>query len=394
MHRRTIHLLRTASALGGMGYGVMFTMLDDYRNKYGISESKLGLIVGVGFVIGFISQIFFAPYADKGHAKRMVLIGIGLQIVGALLMAFGQAFAPLLIGRLLMGLGGGSAEPALRRVIILSDPTNMGHNLGLIVSAGVAGFTAGPIVSALTVDTFGLASPFLIVVTLFAFVGIGLSRLHVQEANSESAPKERLAFDLLRIRPLAGAIVIGLALYFMIGTFDSLWSVMMDDMDAPTWVANLGISLFALPMIFLAPRGGRLTQKYGPFRASIVGLSLGAAAMASYGLLASPYAMLGVGVLHGIIDGLTITGGSAAIALVAPKERLASAQGLYGGLQTLTGGIAAALAGSVYGVIGRATFVASAAVMLALIGIGAYMARDSLHITGDDASPDDALAQP
>lgn len=390
MHRRTIHLLRTASALGGMGYGVMFTMLDDYRNKYGISESKLGLIVGIGFIIGFISQIFFAPYADKGHAKRMVLVGIGLQITGALLMAFGQAFAPLFIGRLLLGLGGGSAEPALRRVIILSDPGNMGHNLGLIVSAGVGGFTAGPIISALTVDTFGLAAPFLIVVAMFVFVGLGLSRLHVQEANAANAPRERLAFDLLRIRPLAGAIVIGLSLYFMIGTFDSLWSVMMDDMEAPTWVANLGISLFALPMIFLAPRGGRLTQKYGPYRASIVGLTLGAFAITAYGILSSPYVMLGIGVLHGIIDGLTITGGSAAIALVAPQERLASAQGLYGGLQTLTGGIAAALAGSVYGVIGRATFIMCAIVMLLLIGIGAFMARDSLHITGDMSSGDEA----
>lgn len=390
MHRRTIHLLRTASALGGMGYGVMFTMLDDYRNKYGISESKLGLIVGIGFIIGFISQIFFAPYADKGHAKRMVLVGIGLQITGALLMAFGQAFAPLFIGRLLLGLGGGSAEPALRRVIILSDPGNMGHNLGLIVSAGVGGFTAGPIISALTVDTFGLAAPFLIVVAMFVFVGLGLSRLHVQEANAANAPRERLAFDLLRIRPLAGAIVIGLSLYFMIGTFDSLWSVMMDDMEAPTWVANLGISLFALPMIFLAPRGGRLTQKYGPYRASIVGLTLGAFAITAYGILSSPYVMLGIGVLHGIIDGLTITGGSAAIALVAPQERLASAQGLYGGLQTLTGGIAAALAGSVYGVIGRATFIMCALVMLLLIGIGAFMARDSLHITGDMSSGDEA----
>lgn len=386
MHKRTIHLLRTASALGGMGYGVMFTMLDDYRNQYGISESKLGLIVGIGFVIGFFSQIFFAPYADKGHAKRMVLIGIALQIVGALLMAFGQSFTPLFAGRLLLGLGGGSAEPALRRVIILSDPNNMGHNLGLIVSAGVAGFTAGPIVSALTADTFGLAAPFLIVVVLFIVVGSGLLRLHVQEANADTAPKERLAFDLLRIRPLAGAITIGLSLYFMIGTFDALWSVMMDDMAAPTWVANLGISLFALPMIFLAPRGGRLTQKYGPYKASITGLTLGAIAMASYGLLSSAYVMLGVGVLHGIIDGLTITGGSAAIALVAPKERLASAQGLYGGLQTLTGGIAAALAGSIYGEIGRATFIVCAVVMVTLISIGALMAREALHITGDAPS--------
>lgn len=383
MRQRTIHLLRLTSALGGMSYGVMFTMLDDYRDEYNIVESKLGLIVGIGFVVGFISQIFFAPFADKGQAKRMVLVGIGLQIIGALMMAFGQAFFPLFLGRLLLGLGGGAAEPALRRVIILSDPENMGHNLGLIVSAGVGGFTAGPIVSALTVDTFGLAAPFLIVVAMFTVVALGLANLHVEEANSDDVPKERLAFDLLRIRPLAGAIVIGLALYVMIGTFDSLWSVMMDDMDAPSWVANLGISLFALPMIFLAPRGGRLTQKHGPFKASITGLGLGALIMVMYGILPSPYPMLGFGIVHGIIDGLTVTGGSAAIALVAPRERLASAQGLYGGLQTLSGGVAAAIAGAVYGGIGRATFVACAFVMIALIAVGALMARDSLQITGD-----------
>lgn len=383
MQKRTIHLLRIASALGGMSYGIMFTMLDDYRDKYGITESRLGLIVSIGFLVGFLSQTLLAPYADKGHAKRMVMLGIVIQLIGALAMAFGHSFIPLAAGRLLLGLGGGAAEPALRRVIILSDPENMGHNLGLIISAGVGGFTAGPILSALTVGTFGLAAPFLIVSAFFIAVGIGLSRLHVQEARAEDAPSQRLAFDLLRIRPLAGAIVIGLSLFAMIGTFDSLWSLMMDDMQAPTWVANLGISAFALPMIFLAPRGGRLTQKYGPFRASITGLTIGAFIMVMYGVLPSPYPMLAFGIFHGIVDGLTITGGSASIALVAPHERLASAQGLYGGLQTLTGGIAAAIAGVAYGSIGRATFVACCVVMLLLIAAGAWLSKDSLTLTGD-----------
>jgi hypothetical protein len=98
--------------------------------------------------------------------------------------------------------------------------------------------------------------------------------------------------------------------------------------------------------------------------------------------------MLAVGVAHGIVDGLTVTGGSTAVALVAPRERLASAQGLYGGLQTLTGGIAAAIAGTAYGIIGRATFVWCAVAMLLFIAIGAWLAKDSLHITGSDITAD------
>mgnify|MGYP000061542531 FL=1 len=389
MRKRTLYLLQAATALGGMGYGVMFTVLDDFRDKYGITEAQLGLIVGVGFITGFLSQILFAPQADKGHAKKLVMTGIVIEIVGTLFMAFGQAFLPLIIGRLLAGFGVGISEPALRRILILSDPERMGQNLGLIVSASVAGFTAGPIVSALTADTLGIAAPFLMVAALLIVVAIGLFNLQFQEANIEDAPTQRLAFDMLRIRPLAGAIVIGLSLFAMIGTFDAVWSVMMDDMKAPTWVANLGISLFAFPMIFLAPRGGRLTQKFGPFKASMTGLSIGAVCLVMYGTLWSPYPMLAVGIIHGIVDGLTITGGSAAVALVAPRERLASAQGLYGGLQTLTGGIAAVLAGTAYGIIGRATFIWCAGAMLLFIAIGAWLAKDSLHITGSD-NPIDA----
>ena len=388
MRKRTLYLLQATTALGGMGYGVMFTVLDDFRDKYGITESQLGLIVGVGFITGFLSQILFAPQADKGHAKKLVMTGIIFEILGTLFMAFGHAFLPLIIGRLLAGFGVGISEPALRRILILSDPERMGQNLGLIVSASVAGFTAGPIVSALTADTLGIAAPFLTVAVLLVPVAFGLFNLQFQEASIEDAPTQRLAFDMLRIRPLAGAIVIGLALFAMIGTFDAVWSVMMDDMKAPTWVANVGISLFAFPMIFLAPRGGRLTQKVGPFKASIVGLSIGSVCLVLYGTLWSPYPMLAVGVAHGIVDGLTVTGGSTAVALVAPRERLASAQGLFGGLQTLTGGIAAVLAGTAYGIIGRTTFVWCAGAMLLFIAIGAWLAKDSLHMTGSDITAD------
>ena len=389
MRKRTLYLLQATTALGGMGYGVMFTVLDDFRDKYGITEAQLGIIVGVGFLTGFLSQILFAPLADKGHAKKLVMTGIAIEIVGTLFMAFGQAFLPLIIGRLLAGFGVGISEPALRRILILSDPERMGQNLGLIVSASVAGFTAGPIISALTADTLGIAAPFLMVAVLLVVVAFGLFNLQFQEANIEDAPTQRLAFDMLRIRPLAGAIVIGLALFAMIGTFDAVWSVMMDDMKAPTWVANVGISLFAFPMIFLEPRGGRLTQKFGPFKASMTGLSIGAVCLVLYGTLWSPYPMLAIGVIHGVVDGLTVTGGSAAVALVAPRERLASAQGLFGGLQTLTGGVAAVLAGTAYGIIGRATFVWCAGAMLLFIAIGAWLAKDSLHITGTD-NPIDA----
>ena len=382
MKTRHLFLLLCSSALGAMSYGVMFTLLDDYRDAYSISESKLGFLVAAGFITGFIANVLIAPLADRGHAKKLVLFGISVEIIGCLTMAFGGSFPILLLGRFLTGLGSGSSEPAIRRIIILANPDNMGRNLGLSVSAGVGGFALGPVISAVTAEAFGLAAPFLIITALLIITFIGISQLHVAETAVEDAPTQRVAFDLLRIRPLLGAIIIGLALFVMIGTFDALWSVMMDDIAAPTWVASVGITIFALPMLFLAPLGGRLTQQVGPFKASISGLSIAALFMATYGIIGSPYVMLGIGLAHGVVDGLTITGGSAAIALVAPRERLASAQGLYSGMQTLTGGLAAGTAGFAYEHIGRHTFWVCTIVMFMLVGSGAFLARGNLRIKG------------
>lgn len=387
MQKRLVTILQCASALGAMSYGVMFTVLDDYRNEYGISESKLGLIVASGFLAGFLANILVAPVADKGYARRLVSLGLIAQVIGCLVMAFGSSFIVLLLGRFLTGIGSGAADPALRRIIIVANPEEMGSNLGRIVAAGVAGFALGPVISAVTVDALGLASPFLIVAGSLVVVFALLIRIHVDEASRSEAPPQRFAFDLLIVRPIAGVIVIGLALYIMIGTFDAVWSLMMDDIDAPDWVASVGITVFALPMMFLAPLGGRLTQKYGPFKASISGLTIAAVFMTLCGTLSSPYLMLGVGVLHGIVDGLTITGGSAALAMVAPANRLASAQGVYTGTITLSGGLAAGLAGLTYDHIGQLTYVACAVLMITLIFSGALLARQYLGIKAGSTQP-------
>ena len=78
------------------GYGVMFTLLDDFRDEYGIAESALGAVVGIGFFAGFPSQLLIAPLADRGHARQLVLAGVALNVVGLVVMAFSTSFVPCL----------------------------------------------------------------------------------------------------------------------------------------------------------------------------------------------------------------------------------------------------------------------------------------------------------
>jgi hypothetical protein len=42
-HKRLILILQISIGFLAAGYGVMFTMLDDWREQFGISETGLGL---------------------------------------------------------------------------------------------------------------------------------------------------------------------------------------------------------------------------------------------------------------------------------------------------------------------------------------------------------------
>ena len=184
------------TALLASGYGVMFTVLDDFRDEYGIEAHWLGLIVGIGFLAGFLSQVFLAPVADRGYARRMVVLGLLLNVVGLLGMAAGETLNVLLLARFVSGIGMGMAVPAVRRIVINEDPENLGQNVGLLLAADVTGFAIGPAISALLVPAFGIPAPFLVIAAASLLCVPLVLRVHVTEATVN--PTRRFAFDLLR----------------------------------------------------------------------------------------------------------------------------------------------------------------------------------------------------
>jgi len=372
--KRLILTLQIAMGVLASGYGVMFTMLDDWRAEYGIQETGLSMIIAVGFFTSFIAQLTIAPYADRGHARKLMTVGMAANAAGALIMAFGSSLPMFLLGRFVMGVGAGIAIPAIKRIVIVSDPENMGGNLGRGVSIEVGGFAIGPVIAALTVDSINLAAPFILIAVLITIAGVIIARLDITETAIEDRTEERFAIDLLKNRAVLGSILVGVALYVMIGVYDSLWVIMMDDLKAPHWVGNAGVALFGLPWIFFGALGGRIAQKHGPLRVSAFGLALGSLYMTSYGLMTMPYLMLGVGLTQSMLDSLTVTGIGVAVAQATPPERQAGASGLLGGLQTLMGGVAAMSAGTMYEHFGQKfAFTATGVAMAILVSLGCFL---------------------
>jgi len=371
-------------AFGGLngtlaaGYGVLFTIVDDYKTEYGISETSIGLVIGIGFLAGFISQIVFAPYADRGHARTVVIVGVFVSVAGLLLMAIGTSLLPILLGRIINGLGVGAATPAVRRIVIIADPKNLGTNLGRLLSADVFGFAMGPAISAILVGPFGIPAPFIVVSLVSLILLPFVARVPVDETSVENRPQRRLAFDLLAIRPFAGATVLAGVTFLMIGGFDSLWSLVHDELGTAEWIANIGITLFALPLIFLGPRGGRLAQTFGPFKLAAIGLFAAGGFMLGYGLLPTGGLIFALAMVHAVSDGLTISAAGVAAGMVIPGDRQAGAQGMLGASQALMAGAMAVVTGYVYENFGRTVAYATVAGAIFIVtAIGLWLAKDA-----------------
>ena len=131
--------------------------------------------------------------------------------------------------------------------------------------------------------------------------------LRVRVNEGVEVAGERLAFDLLKHKPFVAILLMGCALFVMIGTFDAVWVLALDDMLAPDGSKNMGIVLFAVPLVIFGSVSGKLAQKVGPFRLGTLGLSAGAGFMSLYGQMPTAMGMFVLAMAHSMSDAFTGT---------------------------------------------------------------------------------------
>jgi MFS family permease len=357
-----------------LGYGSIYTLLADLRDTYGFTESQLGLIAGAGFFAGFLAQVGLARQADRGHTAAMVRGGLVFAAVAMLGCALATQLWAFVLARVLLGLGSGMAGPALRRLVILRAPDEVGANLGRQMSWDITGFVLGPLLAAILAEAGGLRVPFLAFGLLFVVLLVQTANLDLRATVDEPPPA--VDTGLLRNRALLATLVASIAFYVTIGVFESVWSVLLRDHGAKTWLIGLTLSLFTVPMIFLAPIGGRVAQRRGPLRTVAVSIGLATVCTFSYGVFDALWVLLAFSLVHAFADSFTMPGNQVAVAIAAPRHRLAAAQGLLGATGLATAGFVGLVAGAVYEHAGAFALFSGAAVVMALcLATALYLGR-------------------
>jgi MFS family permease len=359
-----------------LGYGSIYTLLADLRDRFGFTDSQVGLIAGAGLFAGFIAQVALARQADRGHTSSMVRVGLVVAAVAMLGCAVADQLWAFVLARVALGLGSGMAGPALRRLVILrSAHEEVGANLGTQMSWDLTGFVLGPILAAVLAEAGGLRTPFVCFGALFVALFAWTANLDLR-ADAEEPPAGA-DVGLLKNRTLLATLFAAVAFYLTIGVFEAVWSVLLRDHGASTWVIGLTLSLFTVPMIFLAPIGGRVAQRRGPLRTVGVSITVATLCTFSYGAFDVLGVLLGMSLVHAMADSFTMPANQVAVAMAAPRHRLAAAQGLLGATGLATAGVTGLVAGAVYEHAGAFTLFSGAAVVMATCLVAAlYLGRD------------------
>jgi MFS family permease len=364
-------LLAATATLAASG-SVIFALIGNLQDQYGFADIGLGVIAATGFAMSFLVQLLIAPYADRGHTRRLLLTGTLLAVIGNVLFALGDSLWQFASARAVIGAALGCFLPAARALMANMRPDGAAERLGRMAGFELGGFIFGPVVGGLLVGPLGLRWPFM----LFSLMGLLSFTLLMRDRIPElprSTRTNRLALGLLANRGVLVGVLLVIALALPVGVYEALWDRYLTDKGASDGLVGVSLAFYGIPFILLASWGGRLADRFGAVKVALRAMFVVAPATALYGMFDSPWPPIAVGVFEAIAQAAAAPSAQAALAKAAPEGQGAAAQGLAGALNVLTAAVVALLGSWAYGAIGPAWLFTIAGSGVATLGTTAWL---------------------
>lgn len=372
---------------------VIAPMTPVIQQEHRFPVASLGIIFGVSLLTGVVAELFLGPQADRGHERALLIGSVVLAGISSVGSGLADSVLTLTLWRAVAGVSYGMFVPAASALVIRLRVTGVGERIARLQVAEFAGFAAGPFLGALLLAQFGTQNGLIVagIATLMLVpVVLGVDIPHERQVarmsdsgavHVDDGDPSRTAFDLLRRREVWVALLLSVAVTAPVGTYSALWPKFLADRGAGPFVVAVSLAIFTLPFMILAPIAGRLIDRIGPLRGSVIGIWIVVVAVVSYGLLGSITAIILVSLIESVGQALAGPGSAAAMARASGARRAGAGQGLARGVGFLGAGLTAIAAGPVYQYWGGAAlFACTAAIMVVLVILAQLIGRNRVAV--------------
>jgi MFS family permease len=335
-----------------LGLGLVMPLRALYGRQIGASSAEIGLMTTSFLLAGFLATPGIGWLSDHFSYKNVLWLGLLLHAV--LMLAYIFVRDPImLIGlRGLEGIASVSVLPPTRAMMnTLAPQGRQGEALGLLSAAQTTGILIGPAVGALLASQTGFTLSFVIAcmpLVLAAIVTIIFLPGQAKRDGDSSAQLTVIAG--LFTRPLLLVYSLQLILMISNGVVMAVWSLYMLDRGATLPQIGLSYTTFALPIIFIAPIAGRLSDRYGRYWLFLAGFSLTGVIFCVYSLPSvTAWPIILISILEGVVISLARTSLDGLLADVIPHQALGKVQANFSAAGLIGNLLGATAAGLLYG---------------------------------------------
>ena len=290
-----------------VAWAIGIPVLPDLGRRLGASPTVIGLLFASFGVTLLTVSIPMGAVSDRIGRKAPMVGGLAALAASTLLFAFADSLPWLFAARLVQG-----AADAVTWVVgfaLIADlygDDERGRMAGIVMSGTSVAIMIGPSLGGWLYELGGIRLPFLFVTALSAAAAAGFLWLRI--------PAMHATRNIVPIRVVLGTPAIAscaIAVIVVAATLSMLEPVLALHLATRLGVGPARVGLVfgvaAVATMILNPIYGRLADRYGARRLTMVGLMLEASVLPFLPLMWSYESAVGLSVLHASMAALAIT---------------------------------------------------------------------------------------
>lgn len=365
--RRILLTLYACNLITALGVWFFIPLLPIFIGRRGGSAALVGAVFAAGLLSNALIRYPAGWLADR-YGTRVVMVA-SMAAYAAFFLAYllPLPVLALVAVRFFQGAAAGAYWPAANGLIgDTTEPRDRARAFGWMQSTNMAGALIGPAAGGF-VALFDLNLIMVISAVICAVAALALASL--PGAQTRQAAEAPLPTGEV-VRKLAPLLVLGAGVSYMIGSFDTMWSLYMTFRGGTTFEVGLSFTVFAAPAVVFSALSTRLSDLFGARRVIVFSVVATAAFSVLYPFITSVWWLIALGAIE---SSLTMAGFPtllAEVSRVSPAGQQGRTQGMYQTVQVAIQIVGALVGGSLFAVSPSYAFWAISAVCLVGASIG------------------------